>query len=93
MYLFYRHTAGVFPRHRNKIPSALALRPSKVLTSYAKFTLLRRVFEANSLLGSNCVAWAVRCGIYRRFRGTSCFHLRVEIQTGLMFMDAWCIIM
>jgi len=92
MYLFYRHTAGVFPRHRNKVPSALALRPPTVLTSCAKFTLLRRVFEANPPLGSDCVAWAVRYGTYRRSRGTTCFHHRVEIQTGLMFINP-CIIM
>jgi hypothetical protein len=55
MYLFYRHTAGVFSHHRNKIPSALVLRPPTVLIRYAKFTLLRRVFEANPLLGSDSV--------------------------------------
>ena len=55
MYLFYRYTAGVFSHHRNEIPSALALRPPTVLISYAKFTLLRWVFEANPLVGSDSV--------------------------------------
>jgi hypothetical protein len=79
MYLFYRHTAGVFSHYRNKISSALVLRPPTVLISYAKFTLLLRVFEANPLLGSDCVPWAVTYGIYRRFRGTCCFLHRGEI--------------